>query len=189
VTTLYNARDQPTELLFHDSAGRPLSRVEFLYDEAGNLLEESQTRSADMLPAEILTVMKPAQLNAVRALFGAGGPPERRLHRYDTRGRRIETCSSGFGPLGRDLKTMAYNDRGDQIEEISEFDQREYSIDDDGRLTSSPTEPSVRRSEARFLYEYDVRGNWIKKVVEARSRPDQDFSPASIEQRTLTYDG
>ena len=69
-----------------------------------------------------------------------------------------------------------------------EFDPREYSIDDDGRLTSSSTEPSVRRSEARFLYEYDERGNWIKKVVEARSRPDQEFSPASIEHRTLTYD-
>jgi YD repeat-containing protein len=188
VTTLYNPRDQPTELLFHDSGGRPLSRVEFLYDAAGNLLEESQTRSADMLPAEILTAMQPAQLDAIRALLGAAGEPVRRLHRYDTRGGRIETCSSPLGPLGRDLKTMSYNDLGDQIEEISEIDQRECNIDDEGRLTTNPTEPNVRRSEARFLYDYDAWGNWIKKVVEARSRVDQDFSPSSIEQRTLTYD-
>jgi hypothetical protein len=45
----------------------------------------------------------------------------------------------------------------------------------------------VRRSEARFHYDYDVRGNWIKKVVEARGGADGDFLVSSIEERTLTY--
>ena len=79
VTTLHNTRDQPAELLFHDSAGRVLSRVEFVYDEAGNLLEEMLTKH-------------PAQSAALVALLGAD--PVRRLYRYDAQGRRIETHHS-----------------------------------------------------------------------------------------------
>jgi hypothetical protein len=45
----------------------------------------------------------------------------------------------------------------------------------------------VSHSEARFLYDYDARGNWIKKVVEVRNGTDGDFYVSSTEQRTLTY--
>jgi YD repeat-containing protein len=185
LTTFHNMGNQPTELLFHDTAGRPLSRVEFLYDKAGHLLEEAQTMMAEMLPPGMLVGMSPARLEAMRSLLGA--VPLRRLHRYDARGHRIETSSSLFGPLGRDRRTMAYNNLGDQIEEISEDEHRDYSIDDQGRLSDSPTKESVSRSEARFHYEYDGRGNWIKKTVEGRGGADQDFSVSTIEQRTLAY--
>jgi hypothetical protein len=84
---------------------------------------------------------------------------------------------------------MAYNEHGDQIGEISEEEQRDYSIDDQGRLSDSPTRESVRRSEARFLYDYDLRGNWIKRTVKARGGADQDFSLSSTEQRTLVRSG
>jgi hypothetical protein len=83
---------------------------------------------------------------------------------------------------------MVYNDHGDLVEEISEDEQRDFSIDDQGRLSDVPTTASVNRSEARFQYDYDVRGNWIKKVVEARNEAEQDFLVSSIEQRTLAYD-
>jgi hypothetical protein len=138
----------------------------------------------EMLPPGMLAEMSPARL-AMRALLGAR--PLRRLHRYDARGHRIETSSSLFGPLGRDRRTMAYNNLGDQIEEISEDEHRDYNIDDQGRLSDSPTRESVSRSEARFHYEYDGRGNWIKKTVESRGGADQDFSVSTIEQRTLAY--
>jgi hypothetical protein len=184
VTTLHNTREQPTEVILHDVAGRLLSRVELVYDHEGHLVEEAQTRVAETLPPEMLAGMNPAQLEAVRRLFGAGG--DRRLHRYDAQGRRIETCSTLFGPLGRDRKTMVYNDHGDQIGEVSEDEHREYSIDDTG-LSERATKESVTRAEARFHYEYDARGNWIKKVVEARGAADQDFSLSSLEQRTLAY--
>jgi hypothetical protein len=39
-----------------------------------------------------------------------------------------------------------------------------------------------------FHYDYDVHGNWIKKVVEARGGADQDFAVFTIEQRTFAYD-
>ena len=72
---------------------------------------EAQTRAAEAPPADVLTELNAAQLDAVRALLGAGGDPVRRVHRYDARGRRIETSGFLFGRLGRDRKTMAYDEK------------------------------------------------------------------------------
>jgi hypothetical protein len=185
LTTLYNERDQPTNLDFHDRAGRLLSRVEFRYDQDGNLIEEAQMNLAERLPPEILASLNQAQLEAVRALLG-GGEPIRRIHRYDEQGRRAETRSR-MGLLGEDKKTVAYNDHGDQIEEISEHHQREYGMDDEGQLSDAPTSESASRSEARFCYDYDTFGNWVMKTIESRGGTDQDFTVSSVERRTISY--
>jgi len=187
VTTLHDGRGQPVELLFLDAAGQTLSGVEFVYDEGGHLLEEAQTRVAGVLPPEAVSNMDPAQLEAIRTLLGVGGEPTRRRHRYDGRGHRIETSCSLFGPLGSDRKTMAYNDHGDLIRELSEGQQRDYDLDDQGRLSESPTAQGTSRSEARFHYDYDGRGNWILKRVEGRSTSDQEFAVSSVDRRTLVY--
>ncbi len=186
LTTLHNTLDQPTELLFHDRSGRTLSRVEFIYDEAGHLVEEAQTILEERLPPEMLTEKNPAQLKAMRGLLGTGAVPVRRLSRYDAQGRRVEIRTFLFGALASDWTTMAYNDHGDQSSEISEHDQREFTIADDGRLLESPAALTISRSEARFQYDYDAR-NWIKKVVEARGGADRDFLVSSMEERTLAY--
>ena len=174
LTTLYDEREQPTDLHFHDSAGRMLSRVEFRYDGDGNLIEEAQTNLAERLSPQMLASLNQAQLEAVRALLG-GGEPIRRMHLYNEQGRRAETRSR-MGKLGGDKKTMVYNDHGDQIEEVSEHDQREYGMDDEGRLSDAPTSESVSRSEARFRYNYDMFGNWVMKTIECRGGTDQDFT-------------
>lgn len=183
VTTLYNARDLPTEMVFHDSGGRVLSRVDFLYDDAGHLVEESQIRFEPWLPPDVLGGLSPAQLDAVGQLLGVGAP-ERRLHRYDSRGQRIETLYSGV--FGR--QTVTYNEQGDESGSVSEFeDPGKASIDDQGQITVSAPQKPVSRTEARFAYDYDVHGNWIKKVVQARGSVAQNFSTSSVEERTLTY--
>lgn len=111
LTTLYNERDLPTELIFHDETGRLLSRVAFGYDAAGRLVKEAQTSAEEMLPPEIMTSLNQPQRETLRALFGAGGEPVRRLHRYNEQGLKAETRSR-MGPLGGDCKTMAYNELG-----------------------------------------------------------------------------
>jgi len=92
-----------------------------------------------------------------------------------------------MGPLGGDRKTMAYNDHGDQIEEVFEHDRREYGLDDEGRLSDAPTKESVSRSEARFRYDYDTHGNWVMRTIESRGGTDQDFTQSSVERRTVSY--
>jgi hypothetical protein len=185
VTTMYNQREQPIDLHFYDEAGRLLSRVEFKYDRDANLVEEAQTKSGEMFSGTFAG-MNEAQLETVRALLGAGGEPITRMHRYDELGRRVETRSR-IDPLSEDKTTRAYNDHGDQIEEISEHNQRDYGIDDDGRLSDSPTSERLTRSEACFRYDYDAFGNWVTKTIESRAGMDKDFTVSSLERRTIGY--
>jgi hypothetical protein len=186
LTTQYNERDQPTEVLFLDSAGCQVSRVELRYDQAGHMVEESQTHADETLPAEMLASLNEEQRETVRALFGSGGKFVSRTHRYDSRGHRVET-RFGMGPLGGDVKTLAYNDHGDVILEIEVRQEREFGLDDRGRLSETPTKERLVRSEARILYEYDARGNWVAKAVECRGSAEQEFKQSSVERRDLTY--
>jgi YD repeat-containing protein len=185
--TFHNEREQPTQLLFQDAAGRVLSRVEFVYDGAGHLIEEVQTRAEETLPPGLLAEMNPAQLRTMGTFWGVG-EPLRRLHRYDAHGRRSETRSQ-LVPLHADRKTVVYNDHGDPIEENFEQESRDYNIDDEGRLSDSPTKETVRRSEARFHYEYDARGNWVSKAVASRPGAELEFTLSADERRTLVYFG
>ncbi|MFN0107002.1 MAG: hypothetical protein ACKV2U_33520 [Bryobacteraceae bacterium] len=186
LTTFYNLSGQPIDLHFQDRDGRLVSRVEFSYDRDGNMIEEAQTNTAETLRAEMLASLNLAQLETVKALFGANGEPLRTTHQYNEQGRRVGTRSR-MGPLGEDGKTMTYNDRGDQIGETLEHQEREYGIDEEGRFADTPASESRVRSEANFRYEYDTQGNWVTKSIESRGAVDRAFTLSSIERRTLSY--
>ena len=187
VTTVYGASDRPIALLFRDAQDTVISRVVFTYDENGHLIDEAQNVETGGLPAEMLENLNEAQLGALHALLGTTDQPRRRMHRYDAYGRRIETLSSAFGPMGGNRKTMAYNDQGDVAEEHWEDDSREFEISDDGRLLEKAGSERLTRSEARMRYEYDGRGNWTIKTVESRNSPDAEFVMSTTERRTLAY--
>jgi YD repeat-containing protein len=177
IVTVYNERDQPLQAMLLDAAGLLLVRAEFVYDGAGQLVEERVMRTVDALPPDIRAQMNPAELEAVRRIMGSPSEPARILHRYDERGRRVETRSCLFGLIGEHRTTMVYNDVGDPAEEVTEDEHREVDVGDSGELTERQDSTTRHRSEARFDYEYDGRGNWVKKAVEG----------SSIERRTLVY--
>jgi hypothetical protein len=185
VVTIYNERGQPVELLFHDQAGGLLSRVKFLYDGAGRPIEEAQTNAVAALPLDDSSITE-AQRETLLSVRGAVMEPLRRAHRYDAQGRRVESRLL-IGPLGGDTTRVTYNDRGDPLLQVHEHASREYGIDDNGRLSDAPASESVRRSEARFTYDYDGRGNWIQRTVEVRAGAQQGFILSSEEQRTIEY--
>jgi hypothetical protein len=72
LTTLYNQRDQPVELLFHNASDQVVSRVIFTYDAGGNLIEELQTRATEAF-ANLLKDLPPDQTGIVRAIFSERG--------------------------------------------------------------------------------------------------------------------
>ena len=181
LTTLYNDCEQPIEVVFCDVTAQGLSRVEFRYDTAGNLVEEVQTTAPEVLPEEMKMSLNEAQLETFRALCGVT-----MMHRYSEQGRRVET-SSHFGPVGRNIKSMTYNEQGDQIGEVNEHEGRGYNLDEEGRISGSPTQEIATRSEARFHYDYDTRGNWVTKTVESRGGTDDDFTVSTVERRTIGY--
>jgi len=82
---------------------------------------------------------------------------------------------------------MSYNEHDDIVQKVTEDRSREYGMDDEGRLSEHPEKQNVRRSEVRFDYDYDARGNWTRKSVMGRGAPRADFTPSSIELRTIRY--
>jgi YD repeat-containing protein len=186
VTTLYNERDQPTDLLFHDGADRLLSRVEFRYDGDGNMVEDAQSNLAELLSPEMIASLNEAQMEAMRELLGKPGHPRRRIHCYDEQGRRIETRSP-MGPLGEGRNTVAYNDHDDLIQEVVEEEDREFGMDEAGQLSDAPSKVHTSRSESRLYYDYDTHGNWVTKTVESCGGTGQDFTLSSVERRKISY--
>jgi len=149
-------------------------------------VEEAQTNSEEVLPPEMVASLNPAQLQTVRGFFGAGGESIRRTHAYNEQGCRAETRSNK-GPFGLDRKTVTFNEYGDPLAEVYEQEERDYGIDEEGRITASPSRENVSRSQARFRYEYDAQGNWLSKTVESRAGSEDEFSLSAVERRTITY--
>src|SRR5262245_29433566 len=174
ITSIYDERGRPVGHLFHDSKGELVSRIDFRYDERGNLVEE--VCAQQKLPPEMIVAFNPEQLEAVRMLFTF-----RRHHRYDEQNRRVETLSN-MAPKDLDREISAYNEHDDVISKISESSHSEYDFGEDGGLTPKPDSTRSNRSEAQFRYQYDPLGNWIEKIVENPGGPI-----SSIERRTISY--
>lgn len=157
VTTTYDGHDRPTAMLFHDAAGLPLSRVEFRHDDIGNLIEEEQIREGLEPFPEMLTHLNPAQPRC--------GPRAVRKSEAAPSLRRTRR------PGGR----------------VSESEHQEYGIGDNGELSAKPDSKKTSRSEYRFRYEYDARGNWIVKTGESCFGEEREFRMFSVERCVLTY--
>jgi len=183
----YDARALPVEATFEDRDGHVLTRVRLTYDERGLLVEETQTIVEVAVPEEVLAQLTPSQLEEFRTVFGEGRVHTHRVHRYDVDGRRIETRTSHFAGLGQDRETFDYNEHGDRIAENRESNQRQGSLDDNGQIVGEPASLTTSRSEARFRYDYDAEGNWVKKIVDSRTDPNQEFSVSTIETRDIQY--
>jgi YD repeat-containing protein len=186
VVIRFDDRQRPAELLFLGCEEQILSRVEFRYDQHGHLVEETRQSLGESLPPAINAKFNEAQLTAIRKLLGGARGPIQRTHRYDNHGRRVETHLY-MGDLGEDKDTVTYNDRGDPIAEVHESVEREYGMDDEGRLSEQPLKERSTWSETRIGYDYDEHGNWVLKTVESRGAPDRDFVLCSTEQRDLDY--
>jgi YD repeat-containing protein len=189
MTTVYDRYDRPVETLFHDSQNRALSRFALRYDDAGWLVEETQTSEIEQtLPSDMLAMLNPAQIETVKASFGFGEGRQRwqQLHRYDNEGHRVETISR-MGTFDNERKKITYNQYGDVSETQSTRDSKEIGIDDEGRVVE-PAEPRrAHNSEARYSYQYDEHANWIERVISFRQEPDKPFTVSSLVRRTLTY--
>jgi hypothetical protein len=75
----------------------------------------------------------------------------------------------------------------DRVAEVRESSHCQGPLDDNGQIVEEPASLTTSRSEARFRYEYDLEGNWVKKVVEGRSDSNQEFSVSTIDTRDIQY--
>ena len=182
IQTSYDERGKPVALTFYGNDQKPLRRVVFLYDAAGQLIEEGQEEVASPFPHGVLEQGTAAQMVAIRALFSS----IRVFHRYDAAGHRVETRSE-MGRFGEDSKATTYNEHGDAEIEQHVHVSRDFGMDDEGRLSDQPTRENTSRSESRFTYVYDDARNWVELTIGGRTGPDEPFQTSSIETRVLTY--
>lgn len=185
--TFHNERDQPIEFQFYDGSGQLLSTVVFTYDADGHLIKESQTRSNGAFESLLLEVPED-QREAAGAMIQSITTPIEVEHQYDLDGHRVESRKR-LGLLGDERTTRSFNEHGDEAEQVSEEHSREYQPDEDGEAASVVGSERASRSETRFRYQYDERGNWVSKSVEGRSGAEDVFAVSSVETRRIEYFG
>ena len=176
ITTFFDARERPTTTLFLNQRGEILNRVLLRYDEAGNVIEEEampDPEEAGRRPEDIV-------------IPGLAGQPQRRFFRHDHHGRRIEIIIP-HRLLGECRTSTIYNEQGDESFKTSLDLDRAYEVNADGCVAKIPFREVVRQCSTRIHYQYDVRGNWLERVVHGRSGADTEWVVETIVHRTLTY--
>ncbi len=185
-TTRYDLRDKPVEETSFDADGQPLSRAEFAYDERGNLVSEIRSAPVAFPFPKFSEALEPAQLEEVKAAMGSVFPSITTTHRYDERDRLVETRIL-TGLFGSQRHTFEYDDLGNQVHSVRELESHEFSLEVPGGLVQGSEKTKRMWSEACTAYDYNSHGDWVCKTVRGRSGPDQEFTPSSIEDRTIEY--
>ena len=177
MTTVYDDRDQATEVLVHDAAHRLLRRMTVTRDTAGRVVTEEVRAGTLPLFPEIEDKLKdapPEDRESVKeALAAAFGPSNALLtttYAYDQKGRRVERIVR-MGLLFEHRTTFRFDDHDNPIEEISEDTNSESS----------------HKEHDRSVYKYDAEGNWTEREVWTILGPNQDFQRSNIERRQIRY--
>ena len=191
ITTRYDDRGQPDEVLFSDEGHRVLRRVVFTRDGAGLLLKEEMHLDAEIpfLDTEKqLQNMPPDERDRAAAafakLFGPNHVMSSTTYAYDAKGRLLGRHSH-MGGLGDDRTTFRYDDRDNPIEQTTEHTTREMNVDEEGRLQTTKEDSPTQT--ARFEYAYDAQGNWTEQVVWSRLEPNPNFQRLNVSRREITY--
>jgi hypothetical protein len=192
ITTRYDDREQPDEVLFKDQDHRVVRRVVFTRDSAGRLVRE-EAHLGEQLPfpsiEKELENQPPEAREKLLAAFSKAFGPQLILfsasYSYDEKGRLAERRRRTGELDGGQRTTYRYDDRGNPIEEIDKDKSIDWQIDDTGN--SRPTKEISHTQNSRFEYAYDAEGNWTEKVLWSRLEPNPNFQLSNMERREITY--
>ena len=95
-----------------DGDGRLLWRVDFLYDDARNVIEEALTRTDEMLPQELVAQASRRSWPRFARSLAWTNPHASGIVTMRP-GEESRSSGSLAGPGSDERKTMAYNDHGD----------------------------------------------------------------------------
>lgn len=191
ITTRYDDRGQPEEVLFYDDGQRLLRRVIFTRDTTGRLMRE-EMHFGEQLPfpgmEKELENAPPKDRERAMAmlanLFGSKKVMSSTTYEYDGQGRLLGRRMR-MGELADHRTTFRYDDHDNPIEETSEDTSREMQMDEEGNL--HPTKETSNIQNVRFEYRYDAQGNWTERVVWSRWETNPNFERSNVERREITY--
>jgi hypothetical protein len=142
--TKFSAQGTPVETAFKDARDETLSRLDYVCDERGRILEARQRdRAAPVPPPRMANWPQLATQAALEALGEFMGPDVelRVTFQYDEAGRVVEQ-STYFGDRLHQRIVRTYNENGD----LAAFE-------------------STNEQPYRLEYEYDQWGNWTRQLV------------------------
>ncbi|HSB27497.1 MAG TPA: hypothetical protein VLE19_06575, partial [Pyrinomonadaceae bacterium] len=185
VETRYDDQGEAVAVTVFDSDGMVVNRIEIVRDALGNPLEEIQY-VGDVFPLSAcasgscsteevagLTEEQKAEIaKKIAQLFSRGTPMSKHAHRYDTKGRLVESKLTTMG-MEASHQTYTYDDAGNKLEEMSH------------------NQNGTVQNKAIFRRDFDEHGNWIKELVSTASSSDGEFgvsTPAHVTRRTITYE-
>ncbi len=148
------------------------------YDDKGNEIEESRYLSDSSYKAisKYYDKGKKIELNCSQSYSNLIWKV---ISKYDDKGNRIEYSSFNSDGSQEQKRTFKYDDKGNKIE-ISSFVydgnqqsqnyKRTYKYDDKGNEieieynTYYPEDSLVYKYTDKYKYDFDSKGNWIKKI-------------------------
>jgi YD repeat-containing protein len=186
MTTTYDERTFPSNVVFQDVNGNAVTQLIFMRDSAGRLLSEEMHSGGESLLQGLVEKVPLEDRDKMAALFKAvfDRSFSRTTCAYDAQGRLVER-EDRMGSLSDDHTTYRYADRNDPIEEVSEHRSREAGLDESGAVRYAPDRVSVQQN--RFEYVYDPHGNWTERIMSYRVEPNLTFQRSNIERRVITY--
>lgn len=186
----YETGKKPLQVSFYQADGSFAARILFTYDSEGRLNRFVQYDGQLFPDQDLMTVAETGMLfltktflflknayhySASRKFLDlarsvAYGIPLLEINfEYDREGRKSAEYLY-FASFLQFKKTYSYDDRGSRIEKA------EYSA----------TGSLLQR--ARYSYEFDEHGNWVKKTVSDDLKSgEQHFLPKKMLERTITY--
>ena len=187
MTTVYDASNLPTEVLFNDGHKALVRRVVLTRNEASKLIKveclfgdlppfpeaETQGGKPGMPVADLLT-----------KVFGPSQALSTTTYAYDENGLLVERATR-MGSLGGERTTFRHDAHGNAIEESKVHEHREYDAGEHGEL--HVTKEWSDTQHTRFQYQYDTQGNWTERVVWGRPEPNPNFERRNVERREIAY--
>lgn len=158
------------DLRYPQDVGR--TRWTYRYDDAGNMIEEARHR-ADGPPKERTTYVYDAHgRRSSTSIYEADGSLlVRYKHVYDAKGNKLEQANSGEDGIVFIRWISTYDAHGNRTRQVAQFPDGSSSGEEVG------------------TYEYDSRGNWIKRTW-SESLPGETGSQsesAQVTTRAITY--
>jgi YD repeat-containing protein len=189
-TAVFDEREQPVDVSFHDASGALVLHVTLGRDGEGRLISE-EVHYGGELPFgpmdDKFAKASPEDRAALVAMLSAvftDKMSSSTTFAYDAKGRVLEQVRR-MGRLSEERTTYRYDDHDNKIEEIMESRGRSAQGDEKGEVRFEEEKP--RRQEYRFDYDYDPHGNWIARVASYRIDPAADFQRSNVERRTIEY--
>jgi hypothetical protein len=189
-TTIYDERERPSEVMFHDASNALVRRVVFSRDDDGRMLSERMEFAGPRgllgpaIDANMPTDEHESLMELLKTVF-EDHTFSLATYAYDEKGHRIETVRR-MGTLSEERVTVRYDDFDNPVEEVRSDVSRDMRMDN-GVVKTEERPSHVQR--VKFEYQYDAHGNWTERIVSQRLEPNADDRPSNIERRTITYYG